>query len=211
MNPTIGIVLLVAIVLLAVITYFASVPSTKQEVVKRVAEVKKPAAKKTIKAKTTKKAVTNAEKKAAVKRFKKDGTVKNSNGTTSKLELVNNKPAFVAQKPSKVSKVDELRKKAKEKGIKGYSSMNIAQLTAALNPAPVEVLPAAKPAAPKTDKPKAAQIPSKKQELEKAEDKVVIIDQVVAEIMKPAEPNQAETKAAETTPTTTPSQDKKPE
>jgi flagellar basal body-associated protein FliL len=73
MNATIGIVLIVLVVLLTVATYLVSTPATKQEETKRKTAVKK----------------------AAVRSFKKDGTVKNADGTTSKLDLVGGKPTFV--------------------------------------------------------------------------------------------------------------------
>jgi hypothetical protein len=85
MNPTIGIVLIVLVVLLAVATYIASTPATKRDETKGKTSVKKD----------------------AVKSFKKDGTAKNSDGTTSKLDLVDGKPTFVkTAKPSK-SKAEE--------------------------------------------------------------------------------------------------------
>jgi hypothetical protein len=118
-----------------------------------------------------------------------------------------NKPA--AKKPAaKAAKAKEAVKQYKATGKTTDSSGKPVELAVVKNRLKlVESAPAVKPAV-KSSKPipAAKPAPAAKPEV-KAEEKVQIIDQVVADIMKPAEPKAAET----TTPTTTQPEEKKAE
>lgn len=181
MNPIFAVVALVLAVLIPTVVYLTSSSPDFKEVerntdVKPIAKKTKPTAKKTSKAKkpAAKKPVSANKVKEAVKAAPAPGSV------------------------------EDLRSKAKAKGITGYSSMNKTQLLEAIN----GTKPAEKPVQTNQESTKdipAAKPAVKKSPAAKTEDKVEIIDQVVADIMKPAEPKAADTP----TPTTTQPEEKK--
>lgn len=210
MNPTFAIIALVLAVLIPTIVYVTSSSSDFKEVerntdVKPTVRKTKPAAKKTANAKkpAAKKPVSANKVKEAVKQYKATGKTKDDKGKPVELAVVNNRLTLVKSAPVPGS-VEDLRSQAKAKGITGYSSMNKTQLLEAIN----GTKPAEKPVQKNQESTKeipAAKPAVKKSPAAKAEEKIEIIDQVVAEIMKPAEPKAAETP----TPTTTQPEEKK--